>query len=105
LIANALKYKRATPSIKVSCTEEAHAHHFCVADNGIGIDMQFADRIFVIFQRLHSKSEYEGVGIGLSLCKKVVENHGGRIWIQSQLGEGTEVHFTLPITTRGGSGA
>lgn len=98
LIANALKYKGdSSPEIHIRCTDELHAfHHFSVSDNGIGIDMQFAERIFVLFQRLHSKTEYEGVGIGLSLCKKIVERHGGNIWIESEPGVGTQVHFTIP---------
>jgi PAS domain S-box-containing protein len=96
LLSNALKYSADKPIITITCVDDRKFHRFCFADNGIGIDMQFADRIFVIFQRLHTKSQYEGVGIGLSLCKKIVEKHGGRIWIESKDGEGTKVFFTLP---------
>ena len=96
LLSNALKYSKASPVVKISCTNDKKYHRFCFADNGIGMDMQFADRIFVIFQRLHTKSQYEGVGIGLSLCKKIVEKHGGRIWVESTDGKGTNVFFTLP---------
>lgn len=103
LIGNSLKYRKENPRIEISAATDRHYHHFCVKDNGIGIDSRFANRVFVIFQRLHNKSQYEGVGIGLSLCKKIIEHHGGKIWIQSPPDQGTEIHFTLPVVVKGGS--
>ena len=86
LIGNAIKFHGAEkPVIQVRAEPTGSAWTFTVHDNGIGIDSQFAERIFLIFQRLHSREEYSGTGIGLAVCKKVVELHGGRIWLESQL--------------------
>ena len=97
LISNAIKYrkKNISPVITISSEEENGFWKFSIADNGIGIDEKFSERIFIIFQRLHSRSQYEGTGIGLALCKKIVEIHDGKIWIKSEPGAGTTFYFTI----------
>jgi light-regulated signal transduction histidine kinase (bacteriophytochrome) len=97
LIANAIKFRSAQPPrIHISARRQQDGHVFSVTDNGIGVDPQYADRIFVIFQRLHPQSQYPGTGIGLAVCKKIVERHGGRIWVESQPGAGATFSFTIP---------
>jgi len=98
LLSNALKYRQpAAPCrIEVRATRQGRLWQFTIADNGIGLDMQYATRIFVIFERLHAQAEYPGTGIGLAVCKKIVERHGGRIWVESAPGQGARFCFTLP---------
>lgn len=99
LIGNAVKFKQpdVPPQIHIGVQRQDDAWLFSVRDNGIGIDPQFADRIFVIFQRLHTRDEYPGSGMGLAICKKIVECHRGRIWVESAVGKGATFYFTIPI--------
>jgi light-regulated signal transduction histidine kinase (bacteriophytochrome) len=98
LIENAVKFQKKTelPQIHISCTKQDNMYRFSVADNGIGIEKQYHDKVFVVFQRLHSVKDYPGTGIGLSICKRIVERHGGTIWFESEVGEGTTFYFTIP---------
>jgi signal transduction histidine kinase len=99
LISNALKFCKAErPIVRIQAERRGADWVFSVADNGIGIDPQYKDRIFLIFQRLHKQSEYPGTGIGLAVCKRIVERNGGRIWLESEPGKGTTFFFTLPAT-------
>ena len=98
LIENAVKFQKKTelPQIHISCTIQDNMYRFSVADNGIGIEKQYHEKVFVVFQRLHSVKDYPGTGIGLSICKRIVERHGGNIWFESEVGEGTTFYFTIP---------
>lgn len=97
LVENALEYRSARPPrIRVEALREEGCWHFSVADNGVGIQPRYFERIFKIFQRLHAPSAHVGTGIGLAICQKIVERHGGRIWVESEPGEGATFHFTLP---------
>ncbi|MGE5681114.1 MAG: sensor histidine kinase [Bacillota bacterium] len=97
IIGNAVKFQgEKSPVINIRAKEIENGWLFSVKDNGIGIDPQYFDRIFQVFQRLHEQGKYPGTGIGLAVCKKIIERHGGRIWVESETGKGTTFYFTLP---------
>ncbi|EKU99975.1 bacteriophytochrome (light-regulated signal transduction histidine kinase) [Leptolyngbya sp. PCC 7375] len=102
LIGNAIKFRRSevSPTIHVGVDREEESWLFSVRDNGIGIDPEFFERIFVIFQRLHTRDEYPGSGMGLAICKKIADCHRGRIWVDSAVGQGATFYFTLPVGGR-----
>jgi light-regulated signal transduction histidine kinase (bacteriophytochrome) len=99
LIGNAVKFRAEGrhPEVRIGARQEGGEWLFHVKDNGIGIDPTQADRLFNLFQRLHSREEYPGTGIGLAICKKIVERHGGRIWVESEQGKGATFWFSLPV--------
>ena len=98
LISNAIKYRPTVrqPQIHIAATERSDDWLFCVSDNGIGLDMKYADRIFGMFNRLHGEREYKGNGIGLAMCKILIQRHRGRIWVESEVGKGCRFFFTIP---------
>jgi light-regulated signal transduction histidine kinase (bacteriophytochrome) len=98
LIDNACKFRDdAAPHIHISARPERSQWLFSVRDNGIGIDPEYAERIFIIFQRLHSREEFPGTGLGLAICKKIIERHGGKIWVEFGNRKGTTFCFTIPV--------
>ena len=98
LLSNAFKFTTGTedPSIVVGCTVEGNENIYCVKDNGVGFDMKYKDKLFRVFQRLHSAEEFPGTGIGLALVQRIVHRHGGRVWAEGKVNEGASVYFTLP---------
>jgi light-regulated signal transduction histidine kinase (bacteriophytochrome) len=105
LIGNSLKFRGSgPPRVRVEAERRGGEWQFSVRDNGIGIPTEFRERIFVVFQRLHGPRKYPGTGIGLALCKKIVERNGGRIWVDSQPGKGASFYFTLPVAKRSETG-
>lgn len=100
LIDNALKYRSPDrdPEISITCKDQGEKYHFIVKDNGIGIEEEYLENVFIIFKRMHTQDEIEGTGMGLSIVKKIIENMGGEIWISSEYGKGSEFHFTIPKT-------
>jgi light-regulated signal transduction histidine kinase (bacteriophytochrome) len=98
LIINGIKFhSEEPPKIHISVEKKAKEWVFSLQDNGIGIDPQYSEKIFEVFKRLHKKEEYPWTGIRFAVCKKIVERHGGHIWVEYELGKGSTFYFTLPI--------
>jgi light-regulated signal transduction histidine kinase (bacteriophytochrome) len=102
LLSNAIKFTqpRERALIEVSGTEEGALGAFCVRDNGVGFDMQYVDKLFGVFERLHSHDEFEGTGIGLAIVRQIVVRHGGKVWAEGKLDHGAAFHFTLPLAEK-----
>lgn len=101
LISNAIKFrnKNTQTIIEINCSESTNNWAFTVEDNGIGVEEKNLEKIFIIFKRLHNRDEYEGTGIGLAHCKKIIDLHGGKIWMESEKGKGSKIIFTIPKTS------
>ena len=100
LLANSMKFRSEDPPlVTITATAMGERWELCATDNGIGIEPRFAERVFVIFQRLHPKESYEGTGIGLALCRKIVEFHGGTMWIDTEHQHGARICWTFPVPT------
>lgn len=98
LITNAIKFRgEAAPKIEITCSQTNQFHTISIKDNGIGIDEAYKQKVFKVFQRLNSRNAYDGSGIGLSICEKIVNHLNGEIWFESEVGQGTTFHFTLPV--------
>ena len=101
LISNAIRFRKPEEPLKIHISANKNIYNnecvFSVQDNGIGIEEQYSERIFTIFQRLHTRKVYKGTGIGLSIVKRIIERHGGSIWVESVFGEGSTFYFTLPF--------
>ncbi len=98
VLGNALKYSsgRDKSIIHVACKELEERYEIAVCDNGVGFDMEYKNKVFEIFQRLHDEDEFEGSGVGMAIVKKIIERHGGKVWITSELDKGTNVYFSIP---------
>jgi light-regulated signal transduction histidine kinase (bacteriophytochrome) len=101
LISNAIKFRKENEPLKIHVSAEADLDEcewtFSLSDNGIGMEEQYTEKIFEVFKRLHSIGEYEGAGIGLAIVKRIIERHGGHIWVESELGVGSTFYFTVPV--------
>ena len=95
-MSNAIKFRgHKSPEIKIEVQDNSQEWEFSIADNGIGMDPKDFERVFIVFQRLNKRDEYDGTGIGLAICKKIVKRHGGRIWVESEKGKGSIFYFTI----------